>query len=469
MLNRRAFLQNLMATSVGIVCPQDVRADERVSLSLRRAKIAPITVPRNFTGLGYEMSSVATPGLLRVENRRYVELIRGLGNEGVLRVGGIVANYSHYEPSGTPAFDRHNTVITRSVLAQFGEFLSTIGWSVIWSVNFAQGTLEQAVEEARAVSAILGRRLLALEIGNEVDTYGKGQPFRSPSYDYADYRKQYEQWHAAITRAVPGIHFAAPDTAQSVEWVERMARDARRGVQLLTTHYYRNGQTRGSAEQLATPDPRLTNLAERLHIASQQSGIPWRMCEMNSFSGGGLPGVSDTFLGALWTLNVMLYLAQSGCAGVNIETGVNQLGFVSSYSPIQDNGKGVNSAGVPYYGMLAFATAFAGCNQMFPLETLSEDPSLAAYLLGAAGRPRSLVVVNTNPGKTAYISIAGLGISRASLLRLSAASASSTTGVTFAGAAVGASGHWQPATKEQVRSERISVPAMSAAILIASI
>lgn len=72
--------------------------------------------------------------------------------------------------------------------------------------------------------------------------------------------------------------------------------------------------------------------------------------------------MSDTFIGALWTLKVMLLLAQYGCAGVNMETGVNQLGFISSYSPIQDDTKGVNSAGVPYYGMLAFATAFADCH-----------------------------------------------------------------------------------------------------------
>lgn len=466
MVNRRTFLQNLFATSVGLACPPAIRADKRNALSLRLAKAAPITVPRNFTGLGYEMSSVATPGLLRAENRRYVELIRRLGKNGVLRVGGIVANYTRYEPNGNPAFDRHNTVITEAVLEQFDQFLSTIGWSAIWSVNFAQGRVEQAVEEARAVSAVLGRRLLALEIGNEVDNYGKGQPFRSPSYKYADYRREYEQWHAAIARAVPGIRFAAPDTAESVEWLERVAQDARGEVQLLTTHYYRNGQAHGNAEQLALPDPRLRNVAERLRVASRQSGIPWRMCEMNSFSGGGRPGVSDTFLGALWTLNVMLYLAQSGCAGVNIETGVNQLGFISSYSPIQDNGMGVNSAGVPYYGMLAFATAFTGCDQMFPLETLSEDTSLAGYVMGAAGRPRNVVVVNTNHVEAAQISIAGLGIPRASLLRLTAVAGSSTTGVTFAGAEVDASNHWHPTVEEQVRPERISVPPMSAAVLI---
>ena len=67
--------------------------------------------------------------------------------------------------------------------------------------------------------------------------------------------------------------------------------------------------------------------------ASLESGIPWRICETNSFSGGGLPGVSDTFLGALWTLDFMLLLASYGCSGVNIETGVNQLGFCRTWMP----------------------------------------------------------------------------------------------------------------------------------------
>ena len=201
-----------------------------------------------------------------------------------------------------------------------------------------------------------------------MDGYGKGQPFRPANYDYDAYRNEYGEWHVAITKAIPGIPFAAPDTARAADWVVRMAQDAKGEVQLLTTHYYRNGQTRGTAEQLLTPDPRLNEILPQLRTCSQQSGIPWRMCEINSFSGGGRPGVSDTFVGSLWTLNTMLLLAQFGCAGVNMETGVNQLGFVSSYSPIQDDGRGVNFAGVPYYGMLAFATAFAGSHQLLPLE-----------------------------------------------------------------------------------------------------
>ena len=54
-------------------------------------------------------------------------------------------------------------------------------------------------------------------------------------------------------------------------------------------------------------------------------------------------------------LDFIFTLASAGCAGVNIETGVNQLGFISSYSPIGDDEHGHYWAAPEYYGMLAFA------------------------------------------------------------------------------------------------------------------
>ena len=246
---------------------------------------------------------------------------------------------------------------------------------------------------------------------------------------------------------MPSARFAAPDTAGSVEWVEKMAKDAHGDVQLLTTHYYRNGQKQGSADQLTHADPRLLDKMMRLRLAAQQSGIPWRMCETNSFSGGGLPNVSDTLLGALWTLDFMAILAKYGCSGVNIETGVNQLGFISSYSPIQDDRAGNNTAGVPYYGMLAFATAQAGCAQSIPLDVVEAYPDLTAYAFGAAAKIKALILVNRHT-EPVSVSTADLGIRRGGILRLTGPAAESKTGIRFGGAPVDASGRWAPTAKE---------------------
>jgi hypothetical protein len=461
-------LKDALKISAGITLSGSVlsfaEADSPIPLSLGKTK--PVSIPRNFIGLGYEMSSVAPLGLLSAQNHPYVELVKRLGPAGVLRVGGIVANYTKYEPNGTIKADRQDTVITRASLEQFSGFLRKTGWQAIWSVNFAQGTIEEAVAEAAAVKSVLGPRLLALEIGNEIENYFRGQkPFRKAPYEYETYRKEYDEWHDAIVKAVPGVSFAAPDTASNIEWVERMAKDAHGDVQLLTTHYYRTGQNRGSADQLLHPDPRLLDVLARLRTASAQSGIPWRMCETSSFSGGGLRGVSDTMIGALWTLDYMLLLEQYGCAGVNIETGVNQLGFISRYSPIQDDGYGLNSAGVPYYGMLAFVEAHRGCTEAMQIEVPESTAGVTAYGLGTEGKVRCAVLVNRGESDH-QLSLAGLGLDHhVTAMRLLAPAPDSKTGVTFAGASVDASGKWKASKVERGTGTSIALPRMSAVVV----
>ena len=471
MRDRRSFLQSLGivagASALAIKYPKQAFAETEPIISIRQAAaLPPVNIPADFIGLGYEMSSVAPIGLLSAKNARYMQLIANLGSRGVFRVGGIVAEYTQYQPQGTIAAEPKNTVITKTSLEQFAVFLRKTGWNAIWSVNFGRGTLEEALAEARDVARILGPSLQALEIGNEVENYSKGDhPLRKPPYDYETYRAEYRIWHAALKTAVPQLRFAAPDTAASIEWVERMASDADGDVQLLTTHYYRNHQTKGTAEQLAFPDTELRSKLERLKHASETSGIPWRMCETNSFSGGGKPGVSDTLLGALWTLDYMLLLASYGCAGVNMETGVNQLGFISSYSPVQDDGHHKNFAGAPYYGMLACADALREAHEVLPLEWDTRGINLTAYLLGRAGTPRTLVVVNRDNHRDATISFEDLKMGTVAAHFLSGVSFLSAEGVTYRGSSIDSEGRWKAAPAKLIHSGSATVPRMSAVIL----
>ena len=467
MLNRRTLLENAIETLAGLaLCPSlQVLAEGPTRLKLQPSGLQPVLLAPDFIGLGYEMSSVATPGLLSASNERYLRLVRALGPDGVVRVGGIVADYTRYSDAGIAKAEPKNTAITREIIEQFSGFLAAIGWKAIWSLNFAQGTVDEAVIEARAVASALGSRLLAFEVGNEVENYARGdKPFRTAPYSYDRYRSEYDNWRSKILQAVPTARFAAPDTAASVEWVERMAADAKNDVQLLTTHYYRGGQKEGTADQLLHPDPRLKNIAERLHAASVKSRIPWRMCETNSFFGGGRPGVSDTFVGTLWTLDFMLFLAANGCAGVNIETGVNQLGFISSYSPIGEDDKGRPQVGASYYGMLAFATAAHRCTEVASVIPSEFSKNVSAYVLGADGKNRSAVLINRDE-EDLTVSVKSLGLARPKAMRLIAPAIKSVDGITFAGAHVRDDGSWTAKKIEQVDGGHLIVPRMSAAVL----
>ena len=468
MLTRRSLLKSAVAFSAGASLTH-ARAlavgDTTFQISLPPDQ-TPVVIPKNFIGLGYEMSSAARPGLMSVKNTPYVELIRNLGSSGVMRFGGIVADFTSYSAGGQAVAEPKNTVITRASLQQVRGFLDATGWTAIWSVNFGRGTLAGAIVEAKDVAQVLGPRLNAIELGNEVENYSRGEtPLRQPPYSYEQYRAEYTRWRTAILAAVPGLRFAAPDTAGSITWVERMASDAHSDVQLLTTHYYRGDQKLGTPAQLLQPDPALKTKLERLRRASKESGIPWRMCETNSFFGGGRPGLSDTLTGALWTLDYMLLLAQYGCAGVNLETGVNQLGFISPYSPIQDDGAGHNTAGPPYYGMLAFAAATADASSVLAVDLGQIKSGITAYALGTGKHLRNVVLINKTSDESVRVSLQNLELRHASALRLAGPSLGSRIGITFGGSAVDASGHWAAAKQEPVGAETIVVQPGSAIVL----
>ena len=214
--------------------------------------------------------------------------------------------------------------------------------------------------------AVAGDRLLAFEIGNEPDLFSHAK-HRPPGYGYEPWLADYRRYKTALRAQLPGIPFAGPDVAGKTDWVTRFAADEGKDAVLLTHHYYREGQNPGSTiEKLLGVDPKLQTQLEQLRAASRSCGVPYRICEVNSFSGGGRPGVSNTLAAALWVLDYMFTLASNGCSGVNMETGVNQLGFISSYSPIGDDEQGHHSAAPEYYGMLAFS--LAGRGDLLPVE-----------------------------------------------------------------------------------------------------
>ena len=316
---------------------------------------------------------------------------------------------------------------------------------------------------SRSPSAALGGRLHSFEIGNEVDLLKRFN-------GYASYHAAYLDYKAALRAALPGAILSGPDTAGNVDWPVNFAQTEATDMKLLIHHYYRGGakSDKATIETLLGPHPEWDVKLQKLREACVGKSIAFRINEVNSFSGGGKLDVSDTFASALWCLDYMFRVAAHGGVGVNMETDVNQLGFVSHYSPIFRDGNDQLSARPEYYGMLAFAMAGRGS---LVKVTASETPiNFRAYATKNAEGAVWVTLVNKDLARAANIELTlPDGFTTAEAFRLTAASAQSKGGVTLAGAQVSPAGTWTPGAAEKISvaqgTASLPLPAASAGLV----
>jgi len=494
-VNRRHFIEGFMGlfgiplsgAAPGLAQRAKTKAI-RVNIDTRRKQGR---IPDDFTGLGYEISSVAIPGLLSDKNRAYVRLVRGLGANGVIRVGGITSDSASFAPDAVASSAAKSTVINTANLRELGAFLDATGWRLIWGLNLGSGDMKNAAEEAVAVAAAVKDKLLAFEIGNEPDGFAGDalNAHRPKNYGYGDYLKEYRAYKAAIRSKLPNAPFAGPDASWATDWVSRFATDEGRDLKLLTKHYYRAGANNpyldklidssqraayearaknNKIELLIREDANLRGMLQELSTVASVSHVPFRICEANSFYGGGQPGVSDAFASALWVLDFMWTLAYGGAAGVNMQTGVNHLDFVSYYSAIRTDANGAVSVGPEYYGMLAFAQA--GKGERIALDYDADGMNLTAYAVLGDHGDLMLTLINKDPNADADITMTtGQTFQKATAWRLKGLALDSADNVTLGGIEVAANDRWHAREVEFLLTVggagEIHVPAASAAIV----
>jgi hypothetical protein len=426
------------------------------------------SIPPDYIGLGYEISSVSVPGLLAGKNAAYVQLTKNLGRSGVIRIGGNTSDFASYSANGAAVSSPKGSVITEANLLELRGFLDLIGWRLIWGLNAGNGSVENAVEEARAVARIFGDKLIAFQVGNEPDLFGRGAGHRAADYTYDAWLKDYRRFKAAVRAALPTAPFAGPDLAGSADWMMRFAKDEGGDAAFLSAHHYVTGQANPAATQdfLLAEEKKFVGSLATFREAAKAAGKPWRMTETNSFYGGGKEGVSDTFAAALWVLDYLFVLMNYGCVGVNLETGVNHLGKLSFYSPIGDDGHGHYSAAPEYYGLLAFAQVAEGAR--VPVTVSANGANLTAYGVKNA-RGLALAVINKDASQDADAAIRVAGFTRGKVMRLTAPALNAKTGVMLGGVSVAADGSWRGAKTEPVRvaggGASLHVPAGSAALV----
>ncbi|HTD96651.1 MAG TPA: hypothetical protein VK627_06965 [Edaphobacter sp.] len=410
-MNRRRFLTTLAATAAANALPRAHAQQHMAHLEIDAATPGP-TIPLDFTGLSYETAQLANPAFFSTANKSLIHLFRGLSPSGVLRLGGGSSEFTTFaaqNPTTPPPFEvfgpdtsktvKHGTTNTPLAFHNLRAFLDATNWRCLYGLNLGQGTVENAVAEAAAVHQILGPRLIALQLGNEPDSFRNR--YRPATYTPADYLREWNTFHAAILAKLPTAKFAGPDISNKIPYFTAFAEAAPQhpDVVLLTAHAYAMGPAGSPAstlENLLEPNPRVqTQSDEKLSTileAAKQARLPYRMCEGNSCWDGGKPGVSDTLASALWCADYMLHLAQLGVSGINLHGGGN--GF---YTPIAGSPSTGFTQRPEYFG-IQFAQQLTGST--FHRTTLTgASPRLTAYALQSP-RQRSLVIVNKTDSPT---------------------------------------------------------------------
>jgi len=437
-------------------------------------------IPADFTGLSTEKKLMARD-CFSAQNQDLIALCRTLG-PGVFRIGANNVDSTFFKREGAPPLEsmQDNRYVTdprtigpKSVDAFF-DFARAVGWKVIYGVNLGANDPVMAADEAAYAWQVGAKEIIAIEIGNEPNLYPKGpkrEGIRPGSWRYPQYKVEFTAAYDAIKAKDAKIPITGPAVTKSTNWMPLFMADFKDRIALATSHVYHlsapetdpKAQRFTSVEKLLGekyPDDWIIKLKDATSV-----GVPYRIGECNTASGGGKRGVSNAFVSALWAIDFMFDVAQAGGQGVNFHGSFT----ANNYSPIVFDKKTSRYVPAPmYYGMLFFSRAAQG--RLVASELKTDANFVTHSVLGADGKLR-VTLVNKDLTKPVAASIAvGAKFTHGQALRLTAPAASATEGVTFAGAAVNADGTWAPKSPEALTlsagQTTVTLPPASAALLI---
>ncbi|MEY4271868.1 MAG: hypothetical protein RL250_734 [Verrucomicrobiota bacterium] len=440
-----------------------------------------LALPADFVGLSTE-KKLLTRDCFHARNTTLINLCRTLG-PGVLRIGANNVDSTFFRRDGHPPREsmQDNRYVTdpRTIgpesVDDFFAFARAAGWKVIYGVNLGAKDPAMAADEADYALQVGAKEILAIEIGNEPNLYPKGpkrEGIRPGNWGYPQYKAEFTAVADAIVAKRPQAPLTGPAVTKNTKWMPLFMADFKGRVALATSHVYPlsapetdpQAQRFTSIEKLLGekfPDDWATKLAD-----AQAVGVPYRVAECNTASGGGKRGVSNAFASALWSIDFLFDVATRGGQGVNLHGSFT----ANNYSPIVYDKKTATYGAAPlYYGLLFFSQAAQG--RLVSSTSRCEANFVAHATRGADGKLR-VTLLNKDLTRTveAQIDLGG-AFKSAQLLRLAAPGADATEGVTFAGAAVTAEGKWTPRTVETISlaagRTAVTIPSASAALLIA--
>jgi hypothetical protein len=367
-------------------------------------------VPADFIGLSIENTIGQTYfGSPTAPNTVFLQLLKNLGSQGSIRIGGNTGDSSCWAGEAAPDPGICQYSLTSNDFNSWAMASSQTGWPLLIGVSLAQaespGAAQYIVNEvAKGILPVMQEHpkatLQGIELGNEINLYKYNPAYRPSTYSLTNQISDLSSYVTALKSnattkslalTVPAYYDPSTSgiTSNVVPIVQSLTQCAKcfpTNVSIVTLHEYplmlNDGPTPTIAELLSNTIDTNTEQVYSLAVNDMQTmfGLNVQLDESGSVSvDPGEPGVSNVQAAVLWELDFALDMARMGVRRENFH-----IHDQSYYIPIQVNsgGPGVYQVTVmpTYYALYA---AGAAKGQQFLPVTLNTTANIRAYALSA--------------------------------------------------------------------------------------
>lgn len=418
-------------------------------------------LPGGFLGFSIEFTTLlayagSDPGAL---NPTFLQLVRNLtpNQSPSIRIGGDTTDWSWWPTPGVRKPPGVTYTITPDWLRVAHATAAALGAQLVPGIQFEADSSRVAASEANAMVKTIGSKYIsAFELGNEPEVYSALGWYHTPAgvqvlgrpsgYTLAKYAPDF----ASVSQALPHDVPIAGPASGAPKWLAGVGPflDANPRVKLLTFHRYplshcatdRSLPNYATIPNLLSPaaSSGLADTVAAAVRAAHDRGRSLRIDELNSVACRGTKGVSDTFASALWVLDALFNFDRVGVDGVNIHTLV-----LSNYMPFtftHDGGVWRAQVRPLYYGLLMFARAAPPGSRLLATSGGSSSGAVRTWATRAPDGTVRVLLINDSRRRTVAVAPPGrTGSGSATLMRLTAPSLNSKSGVTIGGQSFGSS------------------------------
>jgi len=327
------------------------------------------------------------------------------------------------------------------ILEPLKELAQDVNVHYILGLEMASNHSEYAAEEAKHYLAVIPKNVIdAFEIGNEPDNYQYQGYRQRGSYLIDQYLDDWKKYRDAVVAAVgteiPFMGPSAAGSAYNAGTIQHLGSGF--DVKIYSQHAYPYGKDAANPPDLllkSAASIKTVGGYQRYFAQIHAKGIRYRIGEMNSISGGGQAGLSDTFQATLWLIDTAFNYAQAGFDGFNFHTGRYTKYNLWEFHTVGYKGHVSYDRLVvraPYYGMLALAEVMGRQARLLTVST-ETSANLSVWATIDNTEHIHVIIVNKDEQASGNVQVKVPGYRTGTVSMLTAPSYSSTSAISLAG------------------------------------